>query len=95
MLVKAKVIDTEMRTHKEKSVCDVTIKLSDPAEAVVITLWNNSVQKDEHKAFASVAGQEVYIGLRADVFNGKLQYQLNTNVLPQLVKAAPATRSAA
>ena len=94
MLVKAKVIDTEMRTHKEKTVCDVTIKLSDPAEAVVITLWNNSVQKDEHKPFAAVAGQDVYMGLRADVFNGKLQYQLNTNVLPQLVKVAPA-RSAA
>jgi hypothetical protein len=94
MLVKAKIIDTELRTHKDKTVCDVTIKLSDPAEAVVITLWNNSVQKDEHKAFAAAAGQDVYIGLRADVFNGKLQYQLNTNVLPQPVKA-PVTRSAA
>lgn len=88
MLVKAKIIDTEMRTHKDKQVCDVTLKLTDPSDVCIVTLWNNSVARDDHKPFAAMAGQEVFMGIRCDVFNGKLQYQINTNVLPQAVKPA-------
>lgn len=87
MLVKAKIIDTEMRDHKGKSVCDVTLKFSDPSDVTIVTLWNNVVAKEEHKPYAALAGQEVFIGIRPDVFNGKLQYQINTNLLPQVIKA--------
>ena len=87
MLIKAKVISVEMRTHKDKAVCDVAIMVSDPTDVFITTLWNNSVSKDEHKPFAAVAGQEVWLAVRPEVFNGKLQYQINTHVLPQPVKA--------
>lgn len=90
MLVKTRIIDVETRVHKMKEVADVTLKFSDPNEVTICTLWNNSVSKGEHKVFAEMAGKEVYIAIRPDVFNGKLQYQINTQVLPQLVQAAPS-----
>jgi len=87
MLVKAKIIDVEMRMHKEKQVADVTLKFSNPADVCISTLWNNSVSKEEHKPFAAMAGQEVFMAIRPEIFNGKLQYQINTMILPQPVKA--------
>jgi hypothetical protein len=87
MLVRAKIIDVETRTHKDKLVADVTLKFNHPAEAVVCTLWNNSVSKDEHKPFAAFAGQEVFMAIKPEIFNGNQKYQILTSVLPQIIKA--------
>jgi len=88
MLCKAKIIDVELRVHKEKNVADITLKFSDPAEVTISTLWNNSVAKGDHKPYAELAGKECWIAVRPEVFNGKLQYQVNTLVLPQVVKGS-------
>lgn len=93
MLVKAKIISAEMRTHKDKAVCDLAVMVSDPSDVFVSTLWNNSVSKEEHKPFAAVVGQEVWLAIRPEVFNGKLKYQVVTSVLPQIVKPAPVRQA--
>ena len=90
MLVRAKIIDVEERVYKEKLVADVTLKFSDPAEAVVCTLWNNSVAKGEHKAFAAAAGEECFLAIRPDVWNNQVKYNLVSNIAPQLIKAPAA-----
>ncbi|QIB64055.1 hypothetical protein [Kineobactrum salinum] len=53
MLVQAKIIDVDLRVHKDKQVADVTLKFSEPNEAIVTTLWNNSVSRGDHKIFRS------------------------------------------
>lgn len=78
MLVKAKILEAETRIHKGKEVCDVTIKVSDPAEAITCTLWNNSVAVGEHRQFIEHAGKDVYLSLAARVWQGNLQYSINS-----------------
>lgn len=84
MLCKAKILDAEMRQHKGKEVCDVTLKLTDPAEAVTTTLWNNSVAAGEHKQFFEHCGKDVWVSVQARVWNGSLQYSINSSTMLQV-----------
>jgi hypothetical protein len=87
MLVKAKILETEVRLHKGKDVCDVTIKVSDPAEAITCTLWNNSVSAQEHRPFMENTGKDVFLALSARVWQGNLQYSINSQAGVIPVKA--------
>lgn len=78
MLVKAKLVDLELREHKGKQVCDMTLKLSHPSEAITVTLWNNSVSAGEHKIFENKVGKDVEVALQARVWNGNLQYSFQS-----------------
>lgn len=86
MLVKAKILEAETRMHKGKEVCDVTIKTTEPAEAITVTLWNNSVAVGEHRQFIEHQGKEVYLALAARVWQGNLQYSINSYSGLTLVK---------
>lgn len=90
MLVQAKIIDVDLRVHKDKQVADVTLKFAEPNEAVVTTLWNNSVTRGDHKIFSEFAGQEVLLAIRPEIFNGNLKYSINTMVRPVPVKPVGA-----
>lgn len=83
MLVRAKIIDVELRTHKGKTVADVTIKFSEPAQAVVITLWNNAIERSEHKPFAEAVGQDVMIAVTPRIWNNEIQYNLLSSIAPR------------
>lgn len=98
MIVKAVVLSVVKRMHKDKEVADVVLMLSDPTEAVTVTLWNNSIQRGEEKPYERLTGQEAFVPLSCEVFRDKLQYRLKSDVLPQPVKqptAAPAPGKAA
>lgn len=93
MLVQAKIIDVSLRTHKEKTVADITLIFSNPTQAEVIPMWNNSVSKDEHKPFAALVGHEVLLAVQPELYNGKLQYRLLSHVTPiSLVKPNPVAK---
>lgn len=90
MIVKATVLAVEKRMHKEKQVADVVLMLSDPTEAVTVTLWNNSIQRGEEKPYERLISQEAFVPLSCEVFREKLQYRINGNTLPQPVKQPTA-----
>lgn len=100
MMTQAKILGVEMRKHLDKKtrnhvdVADVMLQYSNPTELVVITLWNHSVAKDEHKPYAALAGQDCIVAVKTRVFNGLQTYELNTSVLPQAVKPLAVAKSA-
>ena len=82
MITQGKILSVQTRTHKEKMVADVIVQFEHPTAAVVFTLWNNSVNQGHHKAYQQHVGQDCYLAVDHDIFNGKLKPQLVTSYPP-------------
>lgn len=77
MLTIAKLIDFEIRHHKEKPVCDLCFKL-DNGEVIRCTLWSNSIEQNLHHPYQGLVGEKLVVDIKPDIYNSKLTYQLNT-----------------
>lgn len=93
MLTKCTVLTVEKREHKGKTVADLVLLLSDPTEAVTVTLWNNSIVEGHEKPYERLISQEALVPLQFDIFNGKLQCRLFTGAQPQALKPPVAKAS--
>ena len=83
MIVNGKIIEAEMRMHKGKEVCGLSIRLTEPEQLVAVTIWNNAVIKGEHKPFVEVAGEWIQFALREpEIFGGRVSYNINTAFKP-------------
>jgi hypothetical protein len=92
MLVKGKVLSTELFPHKGGQGCRVALMLTDPMEPVLCTFWASQVESGAHRPYEALAGKgEAMLPIRVEVFNGKVQYNLAVNARPVVLdKPAPA-----
>ena len=88
MIIQAKIIDVEVMPHIKKATgeiqkkCEVTFKTFEPSETYTSTLWNNQLEKGEHKVFESLLGKFVRFAIRLEEYNGEIQASIYTPVKP-------------
>lgn len=78
-------------THKGKKVCRI-LMLDSSENPIQVTLWANSIAEGHEIPYLQMEGKKAWVDLRPEVWNGKLQFNLDTRFKPQEVnpkKAAP------
>lgn len=95
MLVEAKILSANLAPHmkdgqKVGDKCEIALQLSNPTQVELCTLWSSQVSREEHKHFMANVGKDVRLALRVEVFNGKIQFSINTQVIPVLVNQPKA-----
>jgi len=96
MLILLNVMGVTVRDHMDKKtqqnvkVADVYLAPSDGGQPLMSTIWSEAVVKGEHKQYQELVGKEALISGRFKVWQGNLQFELNTNVKPKLINAPKA-----
>lgn len=98
MLVKALVRSITENADAQKPMAIVTLEVSNPLEIVQVRLFKNAYADGTVSKFKQVLGAEMDVPLQAEIYNGKLSYNLpfgESLQMPQKIAAvAPAKAGA-
>ena len=78
MIVKAKLLDVEMRSYNKdgqsKQVADLVFKSG--SDTMTVTMFDGDISRSKHTVYEQNVGKYMIVEIRCDVFRGNIQYQL-------------------
>ncbi|MDB6060355.1 MAG: hypothetical protein JWM78_458 [Verrucomicrobiaceae bacterium] len=94
MLVKALVRSISENSDAQKPQAIVTLEVANPLEIIQVRLFKNSYADGTVSNFKQVIGAEMDIPLQAEIYNGKISWNLPFGEKLQL-PARPAAKAVA